>query len=89
MPKYRYIIAATITGDLLGTDSEEVAWDYARNSENYVCDSELGEILQWFEGDKSREPLARARDSDPTPWCLACGAMRRADCHCGPLAEND
>jgi hypothetical protein len=28
-------------------------------------------------------------DYDPTPWCGACGARRRADCHCGPLAEND
>lgn len=26
---------------------------------------------------------------DPTPWCGGCGARRKSDCHCGPLAEND
>ena len=28
-------------------------------------------------------------DYDPTPWCTGCGARRRVDCHCGPLADND
>lgn len=28
-------------------------------------------------------------DYDPTPWCNGCGARKRSDCHCGPLAEND
>lgn len=28
-------------------------------------------------------------DHDPTPWCSGCGAMRKADCHCGPIAENE
>jgi len=26
---------------------------------------------------------------DPTPWCSYCGAKRKADCDCGPIAEND
>lgn len=26
---------------------------------------------------------------DPTPWCSGCGAMRQADCHCGPIAKNE
>lgn len=26
---------------------------------------------------------------DPTPWCLGCGAMQKASCHCGPIADND
>lgn len=26
---------------------------------------------------------------DPIPWCGGCGAMRRADCPCGPLARNN
>lgn len=26
---------------------------------------------------------------DPTPWCSGCGAMKKKDCHCGPLAENE
>ena len=25
---------------------------------------------------------------DPAPYCQYCGARRRADCHCGPIAEN-
>jgi hypothetical protein len=28
-------------------------------------------------------------DYDPTPWCSWCGAKRRQDCDCGPMAEND
>jgi hypothetical protein len=28
-------------------------------------------------------------DYDPTPWCSGCGAMKRAQCDCGPIAEND
>ena len=26
------------------------------------------------------------RDS---PWCTACGAKRRENCRCGPMADND
>lgn len=26
---------------------------------------------------------------DPTPYCSGCGAMRKSDCNCGPLAENE
>lgn len=26
---------------------------------------------------------------DPTPWCSGCGARRRSDCHCGPIADNE
>jgi hypothetical protein len=26
---------------------------------------------------------------DPTPWCHQCGARRQADCHCGPIADNN
>lgn len=28
-------------------------------------------------------------DEDPTPWCHGCGAKKKADCECGPLAENE
>lgn len=28
-------------------------------------------------------------DYDPTPWCTGCGARKRSDCHCGPIAENE
>lgn len=27
-------------------------------------------------------------DYDPTPWCIGCGAMTKAGCDCGPIAEN-
>jgi hypothetical protein len=26
---------------------------------------------------------------DPSPYCSGCGAMRKTDCHCGPLADNE
>ena len=28
-------------------------------------------------------------DADPTPWCHVCGAKEKAQCDCGPIAEND
>ena len=28
-------------------------------------------------------------EADPSPYCCACGAMREASCHCGPIADND
>ena len=28
-------------------------------------------------------------DRDPTPYCSACGAKKEADCHCGPIADNE
>lgn len=30
----------------------------------------------------------RKADYDPTPWC-SYGHMRKADCDCGPIAENE
>jgi hypothetical protein len=33
--------------------------------------------------------LLNVEDKDPTPWCSGCGAMRPADCHCGPIADNE
>jgi hypothetical protein len=31
----------------------------------------------------------RPEDTDPTPWCNGCGAMKQANCDCGPIAENE
>lgn len=28
-------------------------------------------------------------DYDPTPYCSHCGAMRRSNCDCGPIPDND
>jgi hypothetical protein len=40
--------------------------------------------------DEVMEIIERAvADGDPTPWCSGCGAMRKSDCHCGPMAENE
>jgi hypothetical protein len=37
----------------------------------------------------STECYEAQQDRDPTPWCSGCGAMRKANCHCGPIADND
>lgn len=28
-------------------------------------------------------------DYDPSPWCSGCGARKKSDCHCGPIADNE
>jgi len=28
-------------------------------------------------------------DYDPSPYCSCCGAMKKANCHCGPIPDND
>jgi len=28
-------------------------------------------------------------ETDPTPWCSGCGAMKQSNCHCGPIAANE
>ena len=30
-----------------------------------------------------------ADEYDPTPYCAGCGAMARAKCDCGPIADNE
>ena len=30
----------------------------------------------------------RRVEEDPTPWCHVCGAKEKAQCDCGPIAEN-
>lgn len=35
------------------------------------------------------ESAEEPEDIDPTPWCGGCGAMRKDDCHCGPIAANE
>jgi hypothetical protein len=59
-----------------------------------VCDECGGDMAKC----KAENPdcyIAEARrllptpDYDPTPWCSGCGAMRKTDCHCGPIAENE
>jgi hypothetical protein len=32
---------------------------------------------------------AEGQDVDPTPYCNACGAKRKSQCNCGPVADNE
>lgn len=48
------------------------------------------EDMPWLaEEEPEDEPEIEDEDYDPTPWCNGCGAMRKADCHCGPIADNE
>jgi hypothetical protein len=38
---------------------------------------------------KADVELLSDEERDPTPWCTACGAKHKRDCHCGPIAENE
>lgn len=60
----------------------------------YFVESYEGKIV--WEGSAHCRYCARAEaiskmteDVDPTPWCGGCGAMRKDDCHCGPIAANE
>jgi hypothetical protein len=63
-----------------------------------VCDADgpvvtLSEYLRSGGGECCGKPrgLLPADDPnyDPTPWCSGCGAMKRSQCDCGPIAENE
>lgn len=51
----------------------------------------FAEALRYVAGPTYIPPETEYEDpeADPTPWCSACGAKRKADCACGPLADND
>lgn len=34
-------------------------------------------------------PAPADEEEDPTAWCHVCGAMEKAKCTCGPIAENE
>jgi hypothetical protein len=36
-----------------------------------------------------RKRAEQEQDEDPTPWCNGCGARRKENCHCGPIADNE
>lgn len=46
-------------------------------------------IFQKILNDFATPFKVEAEERDPTPWCIGCGAMRKSDCDCGPLAENE
>ena len=62
-----------------------------------LIDGCSGEIYLDWDGkyvskEKAKEYVrdyGKQADYDPTPWCSGCGAMKRKDCHCGPIAENE
>ena len=37
----------------------------------------------------TREGMRDLDNYDPTPYCSGCGAMTKAKCNCGPIADND
>ncbi len=39
--------------------------------------------------DDEPEPSLYDEDYDPTPYCAHCGAMKSANCHCGPISPDD
>ena len=41
------------------------------------------------EGEEHGPHCPNHPDYDPTPWCSYCGSRTQADCHCGPIAENE
>ena len=56
------------------------------------CDPETcdDKICHGWRVQRNPSPVVPVEDDeDPTPWCSHCEAKRRAQCHCGPLADND
>lgn len=62
------------------------AWKLASppESETPPRDCELCGVVDGHDADCHDNP-----EYDPTPWCSGCGARKRSQCDCGPLAEND
>ena len=56
-----------------------------------VVDVDFDEVVESFDTKEQAEAWLRDEEDsfDPTPWCSGCGAMKRSDCHCGPIAENN
>lgn len=49
----------------------------------------VGSRVNLFEDDQGFVSIETVLEPDPTPYCHTCGAMRRKDCDCGPIAENE
>lgn len=50
--KYRYLIFSISEGQHIGTDSEEVALEYARSEDYFVVDAERGENV-WDQNERT------------------------------------
>jgi hypothetical protein len=54
------------------------------------CNADLAECAEHCTTFPMGEECLKCIDVyDPTPWCAGCGAMKRKDCDCGPIAENN
>jgi predicted metal-dependent hydrolase len=56
------------------------------------CISTAAALSHWhaaITGAQLADADLAAHDADPTPWCIGCGALRKSDCHCGPLSKDD
>jgi len=40
-------------------------------------------------GKLQKEAEEDCENYDPTPYCSGCGSMTKANCNCGPIADND
>lgn len=76
-------------GHLIDPDGEK---DYGDDPREYVICNDCG-TRNAASRDECRDclssDLTTESDYDPTPWCNYCGARKREQCHCGPLAKND
>ncbi len=71
------------------SDEDEGACDYHAEIQSIIDAIEAGidvkKACEWV----GEEYLVTDDDYDPTPYCAACGAMTRKQCHCGNIAENE
>jgi hypothetical protein len=78
--------------ECLKSSRGELAWELMERvrGPNWSCPPEefaeyvLETLEMLYAGD-----LYQDEDYDPTPWCSHCGAMKRSQCDCGPIPEND
>jgi hypothetical protein len=75
-----------IAGNSLYADEAQCLKEF-----NSACGipSQLRGGLYRLVSDDGETSIYEPVESDPTPWCSGCGAMKRTDCHCGPIAENE
>lgn len=63
--KFRFVIASLFTGDVQGTDDEEIAMECSHVEEDFVIDTHTGEHILYGE----REPIEEVKSvaTEPLP----------------------
>lgn len=83
-----------LVGYLAGKALRAAMTDDLKKAKHH-CISTAAALLHWhatISASEHADADLRAHDDhpgDPTPWCAHCGAVRKSDCNCGPLPEND